>query len=299
MRRYYNYLVLFLLIGFMTNSSFGQDFDLKKYRVKFDLSTIKQADGSRLLNVDFTATNKKDRKDRLPIYEAYIDFYNFLDDEEVKLGTSTTNKEGTAQLILPGEHEYIVDSLGFINLRAAFKRNGKMKGKEDEIAVKDLVLELNLEEVDSVKTAFLKAFELDNSKNKIPVEELDVVFSVGGMISKMPIEEATLEEGEYEFEFPDNISGDKDGNIDVFVLVEDHEDFGNVIQKKSVNWGTLNSMPEKESYTLWTDVAPIWMYVVLTILLVGVWANYTYSIKNLLKIKKEGKEIESKNTEAT
>jgi hypothetical protein len=31
------------------------------------------------------------------------------------------------------------------------------------------------------------------------------------------------------------------------------------------------------------------MYVVLTILLVGVWANYAYTVVQLLKIKKSGK----------
>ena len=91
MKKYLKYIVSWLLIGFITNTSFGQDFDLKKYRIKFNLSTIKQSDGSRLLNVDFTATNKKDRKDRLSIYEAEIDFYNYFNDEELKLGSSMTN----------------------------------------------------------------------------------------------------------------------------------------------------------------------------------------------------------------
>ena len=44
--------------------------------------------------------------------------------------------------------------------------------------------------------------------------------------------------------------------------------------------------------TLWSKAAPIWMYVVLTILLVGVWANYVYTVIHLFKINKEGKELE-------
>ncbi len=145
----------------------------------------------------------------------------------------------------------------------------------------------------------LKAYTLDSLKTKTPIEEIDVIFSVGGMLSKMPIEEASVEDGEYEFEFPANISGDKDGNVDVYVVVEDNDDFGNVIQKKNVNWGKLDKLTAENENTLWSEAAPIWMYLVLTILLVGVWANYAYSIKNLLKIKKEGQEIESKNKEIT
>ncbi len=49
-----------------------------------------------------------------------------------------------------------------------------------------------------------------------------------------------------------------------------------------------------DSNTLWSEAAPIWMYIVLTILLVGVWANYAYTIKNLFSISKEGKELEMK-----
>ncbi len=73
----------------------------------------------------------------------------------------------------------------------------------------------------------------------------------------------------------------------------------NVTQKKTVNWGVFDKVNVEQSNTLWSEAAPIWMYVVLSILLIGVWANYIYSIRNLLKIKKEGKEIESENKELT
>ncbi len=55
---------------------------------------------------------------------------------------------------------------------------------------------------------FLEAYTLDSIGGKLPVEELDVVFSVGGMLSKLPIEEASLEDGEYEFEIIEDIQGD-------------------------------------------------------------------------------------------
>ena len=290
--------VIVLLIGFLiTANSFAQEFEIKNYRIKFSFNTYKQADNSRLLEVGFIATNKKDRKDKAPIYEADIEFYNVLNDEEVKLGVAKTNKEGVAQLTVPENQSYLTDEEGYINLKAVFEGTDGMKSKEDEIAVKDIFLELDLTEVDSIKTVVFNAYTLDSLQTKVPVPELDVVFSVGGMISKMPIEEASIEDGEYEFEFPTGIPGDKQGNIDVFVSVEDHDDFANVIQKKSVNWGVLNQITEAETNTLWSEIAPIWMYVVLTILMVGVWSNYIYSFINLLKIRKEGKELESKNKE--
>ncbi len=128
--------------------------------------------------------------------------------KKLNLGVAKTNKEGIAQLTVPADQTYLTDEEGYINLKAVFEGTDGLKSKEDEIAVKDVFFELDLTEIDSVKTVVLNAFTLDSLQTKIPVEELDVVFSVGGMISKMPIEEATLEDGEYEFEFPNDIPGE-------------------------------------------------------------------------------------------
>jgi hypothetical protein len=60
-------------------TSFAQEIDLSKYRMSFNFKTIKQDDGSRILEASFIARNKKDRKDRIPLYDAEIYFYNFLE----------------------------------------------------------------------------------------------------------------------------------------------------------------------------------------------------------------------------
>ena len=86
---------------------------------------------------------------------------------------------------------------------------------------------------------------------------------------------------------------DKNGNIDVIASILDNDEFGNVVQKKNINWG-VNKKIEIESNKLWSSAAPIWMYIVLSILLIGVWANYVYSIINLMNIRKEGKELDLK-----
>lgn len=292
--------IIALLFGLsITVNCFAQEFELKNYRTRFNLNTYKQSDNTRLLEVKFVATNKKNRRDKLPIYEADIDFYNVLNEEEVKLGTSKTNKQGISLLTIPADQSYLIDEEGFINLRAVFKGMDGMKSKEDEIAVKDISLELYLTEIDKIRTVVFKAYTSDSLKNKIPVEEIDVVFSVGALLSKMTIKEETIRHGEYKFEFPNNLHGDKDGNIDVFASILDHDDFGNVVQSKKINWGNLIKQETKKRNTLWSEIAPIWMYVVLTILITGVWANYIYSFINLLKIKKEGKELEFKKSKIT
>ena len=288
--------VIILLIGFLiTANSFAQEFEIKNYRIKFSFNTYKHTDNSRLLEVGFLATNKKDRKDKAPIYEADIIFYNILNNDEVRLGVAKTNKKGMAQLTLSENQVYLVDADGYINFKAVFEGSDGMDSEVEELAVKDVFLELGLTEIDKIKTVICNAYTLDSLKTKTPIEEIDVVFSVGALLSKMTIKEETVKDGEYKFEFPNDLQGDKDGNIDVFASILDHDDFGNVVQFKKINWGNLIKQETKKRNTLWSEIAPIWMYVVLTILMVGVWANYIYSFINLLKIKKEGKELESKN----
>ena len=291
----FKFSIIAILIGLFTNTnSIAQENEAKNFKMLYKFSTTKQADNSRLLEVSFIARHKKDRKNKLPVFEAEINFYNVSDEENILLGTVKTDKTGFARLILPENQSYLKDLDGYINLKAVFEKTDAIKSYKKSVAVKDLILDLSLIEIDSVKTVILKAFTLDSLKTEIPVIEADVIFSVGGMISNMPIEEASIEDGQYEFEFPTNIPGDVNGNIDVFVSVEDHDDFGNVIQKKNVNWGTFNKQLKNDSNTLWSVVAPIWMYVVLSILLIGVWASFAYTIFNLFKIRKEGKELEIK-----
>jgi hypothetical protein len=289
----YQYFVIILLVGFISNNTiFAQKNDVKNYKMLYKFNTVKQHDNSRLLEVSFVANNKKDRKIKLPVYGADINFINIADEEEILLGTVKTDNEGFARLTLPENQTYYTDSEGYINFLARFENTNALKLIEKQLAIKDVFLELNFVEIDSIKKVILNAYSLDSLKAKIPLEGTPIIFSVGGFISNLPIKEATIEDGEFEFEFPEDIPGDIEGNIDVFVSIENHDDYGNVVQKNNVPWGIFQKQTNKPTFTLWSHYAPIWMYVVLTILLVGVWSNYIYSIINLFRIKKEGENLE-------
>lgn len=285
-------ILLFSNIGFSQQEE-QEEFDVRKYKTVYKFNSLKQSDNTRLLEVSFIVQNKKNRRDKIPVFEAEISFYNIANDEELLLGTALTSKEGIAQLILPSTQNYELDEDGFINLTARFKGSKGLKSAKRSLAVKDLHLELNLIEIDSVKTVTIEAYTLDSLQTKVPLEEADIIISVKGMLSNMPIEEGEIEDGTFEYEFPTDIPGDGDGDLTVVVSMEDHDDFGNIIQEKNVNWGNHKTTPiKKAKNTLWSESAPLWMYIVLTILLLGVWANYIYTIINLFKIKKEGSNLE-------
>lgn len=288
--RYSAFIVVFGL--FIATDGVAQEQDLSNYRMRFRFKTIKQHDNSRMLEASFIAANKKDRKDRVPVYDANIEFFNVLEDDEVLLGASKTSEEGIAQITLSEDQSYLTDNEGRIHLKAVFEGTDELDGEEGEISVKDVHLDLDLIEKDSVKTVLVKGYTLDSLGVEIPLEEAELMISVEGMLSKMIIGEGTIEDGEYEFEMPTDLPGDVNGDIIVYSIIEDHDEFGDVIQKKTENWGVFNKQDQEEKNTLWSEAAPIWMYAVLTILLVGIWANFVYTAINLFKIKKEGKELE-------
>lgn len=282
---------LLIAILFSINS-ISQELDAGNYKMSFKLKTVKQADNSRLLEASFIGQNKKDRKDKVPVFDVDINFFNVFDDEEILLGKGKTSNEGIAQLTLPENQPYLSDEDGTITIVARFEGSDGLDSDEEEISFKNLFLKLNLEEIDSVKTVAVNAYTLDSLGNEYPIEEAEIKFFVGGMLSKLKINEGTISEGEYEFEMPTDIPGDIQKNLTVYAIIDDNDDFGNLIQKQDINWGVFDKQIEQEENKLWSEAAPIWMYIVLTILLVGVWANYMYTIIYLFKIKKESKNIE-------
>lgn len=288
------YIISFLLFGlFVAPNVMAQEINLRDYRIRFRFKTIKQPDQSRMLEASFIAANKKDRKDRLPVYGAEISFFNVLEEEKVALGTAKTSKEGIAHIILPKDQSYLTDKEGKFTLRAVFAGTDEMKRQEREISTKDVQLSVELAEKDSVQTVQVNAHTLDSLGVAIPLEEADVIVSVQGMLSRMVMDEGTIEDGTYEFKMPGDLPGDVDGNMTVFAIIEDHDDYGDVVQKKTVEWEVPNSSNQEDKNSLWSEVAPIWMYVVLTILLVGIWGNFAYTITNLFKIKKEGQKLKT------
>ena len=268
--------------------STAQDFDLKAYRLRFNLETIKNGDEGRTLKATFIAHNKKDRKDRLPVHQAEVVFFNTLEDEEIVLGKVNTDDTGTATLKLPPDQKYLTDEEGYIEFIARFEGTKEIKKKEADLKVKDLFLQIEAEEIDSVKTVVVRAFVLDSTNQRIPQDDVDLKISVRGMLSDFTVDDGSTEDGAFEIEFPNDIPGDVNGDFTMVAFVEENDDFGSVEYTIRSDWGVFDDIPQKKKNELWTEVAPMWMYVILTIMLVGVWANYLYTIINIRKIWRMG-----------
>ncbi|MBS3993216.1 MAG: hypothetical protein KGZ87_05830 [Bacteroidetes bacterium] len=278
-------IVIIFAIASVINT-YAQEFVQDNYRTFYNFSMLKQDDNTRSLKVRYVLQHAEDKTVEHPVYKAQIKFINKLDDQEVILAEVLTSKNGIATLTLPENQKYLKDKEGNITLIARFEETEKLEAQEEEIMFKDIFLDFNLAEIDSVKTITLNAYTLNNKGEQLLVEETDVAFYIGGMLSKMKINDGTLESGSYEFEYEHNLPGDENGLLTFYAQIEDHEEFGNVTKMKTMNWGVEHSVPKKVKNSLWSKNAPGWMYAVLAFLLILVWANYVYVVISLFKLKK-------------
>ncbi len=225
-----------------------------------------------------------------------IKFLSISVDEEKLLGEVITDQDGIAQFIISSDYELPLDDEGYFTIRVVFEGTDEYESYEDEIMFKNVFMELNLDEIDSVKTITVYAYELDSTGTKVPVTEADLYIQVPRMFSYLTVSEEYLEAGELEYEFTKKISGDSLGVIDIVAFIPEHELYGDVEIRKSAAWGVPFHAHLRESVgrELWTPVAPVWMIITLIILLVGVWGHYIYSAIQPSLINKEGKKLENK-----
>jgi hypothetical protein len=210
---------------------------------------------------------------------------------EIILGTAITNKYGKAVCMIPKGFKLPVNEEGKFTLKAVYEGNDSLNEAEVELQYKDLKIEMALKTEDSVNYVKVTAYELKPNGDKVPLGGETMGLFVPRMFSNLKLAEEKLDStGSLTFQFPQNIPGDSIGNVLVMVRLEDQADYGYVEKTELKKWGKpapkTNLLVHR---ALWTTVAPVWMIVSLTIMLVGVWAHYLYVILRLILIRNAGK----------
>jgi len=216
-------------------------------------------------------------------------------DPIIQLGSSVSDEDGIARITLDGFPSSVEDDDGMVTFLASFSGNDTLPESEWEVMVKDVNLSISLELIDSVKTITARASILEDGE-AMPAADEDIYFFVSRMFSDLPVGEEFMDEnGEISIEFPDDIPGDFEGNLEVIVRFDDNWMFANVEKRERVQWGTATHHQIPASYrALWSQIAPLWMIVTLSILLAGVWGHYLFVIIQLVRIRKMGRKLETK-----
>jgi hypothetical protein len=256
----------------------------KKIKPALKLSSIKNSDESRSLVAVFNYRNKE-TKESFEIKGAKINFYVGID-SIIEVGTIETNENGVAKCEIKPDFILPKNEEGFIHFSADFEGNNAISGASDELDVKDVIIELSLEEIDSVKAVTVKIAQLNGKNERIPLNEVEMPVYVARMFSHLKLGTITLAEGEGIFEFPSDIPGDTAGNLVVIAKFDENEEFGTVIKSETMKWGIptkhLNAYSPR---SLWTQVAPVWMIITLSVMLLGVWGHYVFVLVQLIILK--------------
>jgi hypothetical protein len=169
-----------------------------------------------------------------------------------------------------------------------YKGNDSIEASSSDISVTDVILEMNLALVDTIKTISLSANKISGGK-KSPAGGETVIVYVPRMFNMLSIGEVVLDDsGSGSLEFPADLPGDKEGNVTIIAKFEDNPAFGNVEKIATMKWGVPSGYSVPSSHrALWTKGAPKWMIYTLSILLTGVWGHYLFAIISLIRIKLE------------
>jgi hypothetical protein len=237
---------------------------------------------------------------RIPVTNEMVIFYLGDLSDDIVIDSILTDDKGEARLKFEEDNRFPVSEERIFYISASYKGNKSFTSVKSDMAIKDVIMELFLSEIAGAKTIAVRAFEMGNGSELVPVDDADVNFYVPRLFSDQLIGEGEISEGNGGIEFPDNIAGDTIGNISIIARIEDHDEYGNVErQLNDFRWGNTQPIEEDKSLmtieitiptrALWHTNAPLWMIITLIILLTGVWSHYFYVIYQLTKLKKLSK----------
>ncbi len=280
-RIYIAFLILLLVPSASIFSASGPE----KISPYLQLQYFKAGDNSSALQA--TLTYSKNRME-IPITGMKITFYAGDKNKNI-LATVVTDEKGVARLpVDPGKLPSNPDHSW--SFSSGFDGNDTIESINSGISIKDVQLDVSASEADSTRILDLEAYRLEEGK-RVPAAGEVVMVYVPRMFSLLPVAEATLDDnGSAKVEFPADIPGDRDGNLEIISRFEENASYGNVERKIITKWGvpTAYSIP-KTHRALWTKTPPTWMIITLSVLLTGVWGHYLFAVISLILIKIDSK----------
>ncbi len=282
---FYYYLTLVVIIVLAGNAEGQQEVKAKRSKIRIKLEYFKKGDNTKQIKA--TASTRVKRKP-FPVKMVTLNFYDETDSAKL-IGTVETNEKGIATLTLPSDYSIgNGDNPSLLSVR--FDGNESFKSASKEIRISDMEMNVTYKIIDSVYTVNIDAYEKTEGESSIPVSDVDVYVYVKRLFSLLKVGEGWLQDGSATVEIPNDLPGDKEGNLKFVVMIPDAEGYGTVESDEVVKWGkplkVQNKYADENKRALWEPRAPLWMVITLSILLLGVFYHYFLIAFKLYKIKK-------------
>ena len=225
----------------------------------------------------------------LPLQGMEIGLNYIQGGKEKSIGTSVTNEKGKVSVSIPEDILSSGGDKGIYSFGASFKGKDKYPPISAATTMKPLKMEMSFFQQESEKMANVKAFELNEKNEWIPVENLEIQFYVPRTFSLLKVGKGTFVKGLTSLEFPTTLPGNQLGYLTLIAKVEDNEVYGNVEVGGTINWGKPLPLVKTIKRGLGDTDAPLWMVYTLIVLLSLVWFHYMYVIFTVFRIRHLGK----------
>lgn len=282
----FGFLVFVVLIIFSLNFQIVYSQEGKKNSVRLKADYIKIMDSTSFFNIKAFARIDKENVD-----VANIDLlvYSVQNDEEIELGTVTTNMHGECKFFIKDLSTFLTDSASnAYNFNIVFKGNDAFKKTSKDISFKDAAISANLVTEDSLNyiSATLKEMVTDSVLSdqilNVQVQRLFRPLKIGKEFN------ITDENGTILVNIPDGIPG-VDGNLIVEVVLADSDDYGTIkaLVKAPVGIPIVDESTF-DKRTMWSprNKTPIFLLIFPNLLIFGIWGLILYLFINLFKISK-------------
>ncbi len=274
-------LVLFIGVIFLpiTQKNIYAQKKVQKARIKVNYTNN---NGLNLLKV--SAKYKEHRKYK-PATGLDIKVYNVLENDSlVLIGNGILDKKGTAAFNVANAFKNISDTYTFKVIHMASK---KFKKATKSVSISVAYIKAELKKIDKVPTIFAT---LTDANNK-PIEGVELKVNLQRYFAPLAVGKSgyfTDVNGSISVPITRKMPG-LNGKLNYEVVLEDSDDYGNIITVVKTNIGTqIKDLSTFDQRTMWSPPtkAPLFDLIVPNLLIFGIWGYLFVLIFNLYRISK-------------
>jgi hypothetical protein len=221
------------------------------------------------------------------LHKMKVTFIQVVNEEDQELGFVITDGNGKATLNIKTD-SLKADAEGKVHFKAVFAGNKAMEAAEEVADFKRARLEITPVKEDSLLTVQVRLVDISTG-TEIPVKETLIGVFVKRLFLPLKVAEGTTDEnGDASVEFPLNLPGDANGNLNLLARLDENETYGYLEASVVQPWGIpVSDIIKEQPRALWSSHPPLWMLVTFIVLMVAVWGHYIVIIYELFRLRKE------------